>query len=73
LAIDTSPEQGNIEAVRFLQGLAESLGFSTQVSEDVSGGVSQANLFIHPSHNPQKLLLQTHLDTVDPGSFALVE
>lgn len=71
IAIDTSPEQGNIEAVRFLQGLAESLGFSTQVSEDVSGGVSQANLFIHPSHNPQKLLLQTHLDTVDPGSFAL--
>ncbi len=71
IAIDTSPEQGNIEAVRFLQALAETLGFTTVVSEDVSDGVSQANIFIHPSKKVQKLLLQTHLDTVDPGSFAL--
>ncbi len=71
IAIDTSPEQGNIEAVRFLQGLATSLGFTSQVSEEVSGGVAQANIFIHPSNKPQKLLLQTHLDTIDPGSFAL--
>jgi acetylornithine deacetylase/succinyl-diaminopimelate desuccinylase-like protein len=71
IAIDTSPEQGNIEAVRFLKGLSESLGFSALVSEDVASGVAQANLFIQPNKNPQKLLLQTHLDTVDPGSFAL--
>jgi acetylornithine deacetylase/succinyl-diaminopimelate desuccinylase-like protein len=71
ISIDTSPTQGNVEAVRFLRGLAELFGFQTQVAEEVVNGVVQANLVIRSSENPQKLLLQTHLDTVDPGSFAL--
>lgn len=71
IAIDTSPAQGNLEAVRFLKSAAESLGLSAQISEEIVSGVPQANVFIRPNENPQKLLLQTHLDTVDPGSFAL--
>lgn len=71
IAIDTSPAQGNLEAVRFLKNVAESLGLNAQISEEIVSGVSQANLFVRPNEKPQKLLLQTHLDTVDPGSFAL--
>jgi len=71
IAIDSSPSQGNAEVVRFLRGLAESFHFGVHVTEEVHGGVSQANIAIQPNDNEQKLLLQTHLDTVDPGSFAL--
>lgn len=71
IAIDTSPGQGNMEAVLFLKGLAEAKGFATEISEEIVGGLSQANILIFPKEKQQKLLLQTHLDTVDPGSFAL--
>lgn len=71
ISIDTSPVQGNMEAVRFLKQLADGFGFLSEVSEEVVNGLSQANILIRPNQNPQKLLLQTHLDTVDPGSFAL--
>ncbi|MBY0385988.1 M20/M25/M40 family metallo-hydrolase, partial [bacterium] len=63
--------QGNMEAVRFLKGLAEAKKFKVDISEEIAGGVAQANLLVSPNEKPQKLLLQTHLDTVDPGSFAL--
>lgn len=71
ISIDSSPSQGTVEAVRFLKELAESMGFEAKIMEEVVSGVNQANIFVYPSKNPQNLLLQTHLDTVDPGSFAL--
>ncbi len=71
ISIDTSPAQGNMEAVCFLKSLAEGFGFATETSEEVVNGVSQGNILIRANKNSQKLLLQTHLDTVDPGSFAL--
>lgn len=71
IAADSSPGQGTVEAIRFLQQLATSFGFRTTIQEDVSGGTAQANIFIEPSHAAKKLLLETHLDTTSPGAFAL--
>lgn len=71
IAIDSSQEQGTVDAVRFLQQLAQSLGLCVRVQEDVSRGTPQANIFIETEKAAKKLLLQTHLDTINPGSFAL--
>lgn len=71
ISIDSSPSQGNAEVVSFLKTLAQQFGFGVNVTEEVFGGVTQANIAIQPNNKKQKLLLQTHLDTVDPGSFAL--
>jgi acetylornithine deacetylase/succinyl-diaminopimelate desuccinylase-like protein len=71
ISIDSSPANGTVEIVRFVQELATKMGLKTQVLEETSNGVPQANIFIKPGELSQRLLLQTHLDTTDPGSFAL--
>ena len=71
IAIDSSPAFGTVEVVRFIKNLAEQMGFQADVYEESGNGIAQANILIKPNGNPQKLLLQTHLDTTDPGSFAL--
>lgn len=71
ISIDSSPSYGTVEIVRFVQELAEKMGFEVQVIEESENGVAQANVMIKPPGLSQKLLLQTHLDTTDPGSFAL--
>ncbi|MBY0314121.1 MAG: M20/M25/M40 family metallo-hydrolase [Bdellovibrionales bacterium] len=71
ISIESTPTQGTVEVVYFLKKLAEGMGFTVKVVEEVSGGVSQANIVITPNARPQALMLQNHLDTIDPGSFAL--
>lgn len=71
IAIDSSPTSGTVEVARFARDLAGHLGLKAEVFEESVNGVAQANVLIKPNDNPQKLLLQTHLDTTDPGSFAL--
>lgn len=71
IATDSSHGQGTVEAVKFLRGLAESFGLSVNVQEEVSRGIPQANIIIESGKDKKKLLLQTHLDTTEPGSFAL--
>lgn len=71
ISLDSTPSQGTIEVVHYLKGLAEGMGFSVDIMEEVSEGVPQANILIRPNKKEQRLLLQTHLDTVDPGAFAL--
>lgn len=71
IATDSSHGQGTVESVKFLRELAESFGLSATVQEDVSHGVPQANILIESGKAKKQLLLQTHLDTTQPGSFAL--
>lgn len=71
ISIESTPTQGTVEVVYFLKKLAEGMGFTVKIVEEVSGGVSQANIVITPNSRPQALMLQNHLDTIDPGSFAL--
>ena len=75
ISIDTSPSNGTRDACEFLKNLAESMGFQVELEEEVQRGFMQANIMCFPGE-PQKevaLMLQTHLDTVDPGPFALWE
>ena len=72
IAIDSSPSGGTLKAAEFLKTLAESMGFQVKLIEDLQKGVSEANIICFPGEIKEQvhLMLQTHLDTVDPGSFA---
>jgi len=73
IAIDSSPTNGTGELCRYLKTVAESMGFHVRLEDDVQRGLEQANIICSTEpYSPNiHLMLQTHLDTVDPGSFAL--
>lgn len=73
IAIDSSPSNGTHEAAFFLKELAENMGFHVRIEEDLQRGLSEANIICFPQKVESKvhLMLQTHLDTVDPGSYSL--
>ncbi len=72
ISIDSTPSNGTGEVSRFIKSLAESLGFQVHLEEVVQRGIEEANVICFPKEKSSKvhLMLQTHLDTVDPGSFA---
>lgn len=73
IAIDSSPSVGNFEAAQFAAKIARSWGLSVEVQEENHNGSAQANVIIRTtdSRPDREFMLQTHLDTVDPGNFAL--
>lgn len=75
IEIDSSPSNGTGEVSRFIKELSESLGFHTVVEEEIQRGIEEANVICFSQTREPKvhLMLQTHLDTYDPGSFALWE
>ena len=75
ISIDSSPTNGTGEVSLFIKELGEKLGFTVHVEEETQRGINEANVicFIGPKTSHVHLMLQTHLDTVDPGSFALWE
>jgi acetylornithine deacetylase/succinyl-diaminopimelate desuccinylase-like protein len=75
IGIDSTPNNGTGEVTLFVQELAQGMGFQVQREEEVQKGMIEANVICFPDrpHARVHLMLQTHLDTVDPGSFALWE
>lgn len=75
IAIDSSPSNGTGEACQFIEELGVSLGFKVRLEQEIQRGIDEANVicFSESPTNNVHLMLQTHLDTVDPGSFALWE
>lgn len=75
ISIDSSPSNGTGDVCKFIKELAVSFGFTVQLEEEIQRGINEANVICYPGPSTQKvhLMLQTHLDTVDPGSFALWE
>lgn len=73
ISIDSSPSVGNLEAAQFAASVASKLGLSVEIQEETHNGIAQANVIIRPSSSrpDREFMLQTHLDTVDPGNFAL--
>lgn len=74
IALDSSPTSSTVEVVAFLEQLALEAGFHVEVMHEIQNGVTQANIIVrHEKFNPgdSELLLQTHLDTPDPGPFSL--
>ncbi len=73
IAFDSSPTQGTRELVAWLGDVARKRGLHVEIQEEVFGGEPQANIIIRPkADRPSlELLMQTHLDTPDPGPFGL--
>lgn len=74
IALDSSPTSSTVEVVSYLEQLAVEAGLHSEVIHEIQNGVTQANIMVRlDPFNPgdSEFLLQTHLDTVDPGNFAL--
>ncbi len=74
ISIDSSPTSSTVELVDYLSSLAAELGLQSEVLHEMHNGIMQANIIIRAADKQlgvQDFLLQTHLDTVDPGHFPL--
>lgn len=72
IAIDTSPQAGTREAALWLRDLAIGKGLNVDVQEENFYGQEQANIFIRSGdRQKEEFLLQSHIDTVNPGSPSL--
>lgn len=74
ISLDSSPTSSTVELVDFLATLARDSGLVVEVMHEMQNGITQANIIVRTDKfNPgdRDFLLQTHLDTVDPGSFSL--
>lgn len=74
ISLDSSPTSSTTQIVDYLAGLAQEAGFVVEVMHEIQNGVTQANIIIRTEEfkpGDNEFLLQTHLDTVDPGNFSL--
>jgi succinyl-diaminopimelate desuccinylase len=76
ISLDTSPENGTGEAIKWISQIALAEDFQVEVQADILNGLEQSNITITPpkvSTNPSQevFLLQSHVDTVNPGSASL--
>lgn len=73
IALDTSPSGDCRSSVDYLAQLGKELGFQPEVQVESLNGQEQANVILRPLAKSASdyLMLQTHLDTVDPGVYSL--
>jgi acetylornithine deacetylase/succinyl-diaminopimelate desuccinylase-like protein len=73
ISIDSSPSAGNRSLVDFLSTLGKEKNLFPQIYAETHKGIEQANLILRPSADrpPMEFLLQSHLDTAEPGPFGL--
>ncbi len=73
IAIDSTPSSGNFTIAKFAAELCKDRGFIIETQEEVFNDCPQMNLVArHASERPAlELMLQTHLDTPDPGPYGL--
>jgi len=74
ISLDSSPLQSTVEVVNYLSQLAKEQGLYVEVQNEIQNGIEQSNIIIRCQPlqpGDQEFLLQTHLDTVDPGSFSM--
>lgn len=73
ISIDSTPTHGNKELAKWAAAFCRQKGLHVEEQEEVVGDIPQVNVIARPqSERPgAEFLLQTHLDTVDPGPFSL--
>lgn len=73
IAIDSSPEVGSRELAEFAAKHCEERGLYVDFQEEHLGDLTQANVIARPlgSRPSVEFMLQTHLDTPDPGPYGL--
>ena len=71
ISYDSSPSHGTRDLVLWLAETCRERGLAVEVQEEVWGDQQQANIIVRPNNDRPALefLLQTHLDTPDPGPF----
>ncbi len=73
IGIDSTPSHGNLEMARYAGELCQAAGLHTELQTETLNGIEQANLIARPGSSipERELMLQNHLDTVDPGAYSL--
>lgn len=74
IAIESTPSHGNREIAEHVAELCRSRGLEVEMQEEFVGDIPHANVIARPPQTKRpssELLLQAHLDTVDPGPFPL--
>ncbi|MES2964694.1 MAG: M20/M25/M40 family metallo-hydrolase [Bdellovibrionota bacterium] len=73
IELDSTPANGTVEIAAFAAELCRKAGLHVEVQSDSHNGLEQANVIARPMalRPDRELLLQTHLDTSDPGAYAL--
>jgi len=74
ISLDSTPSQGNLAAARFAVELCKAKGLEVETMEEIWADQTQMNVIARPplgKDGEEELLLQNHLDTVDPGPFGL--
>lgn len=73
IAIDSTPTHGNKDLAKWAAAFCRHKGLFVEEQEEVVGDLHQVNVIARPTEERPgaELLLQTHLDTVDPGPFSL--
>jgi acetylornithine deacetylase/succinyl-diaminopimelate desuccinylase-like protein len=71
IGYDSSPGQSNLSMLSWLKTQAEKVDLLVEVQSTVFEQVEQGNIIIRPKgkRSESDFLLQTHLDTVNPGPF----
>lgn len=72
IGLDSTPSRGTREVGEFLATRCKEAGLHVELDQESLGGIEQVNLVARLQAEPRddELMLQTHLDTVDPGHFA---
>jgi succinyl-diaminopimelate desuccinylase len=69
ISYDTTPAVGNAVLARRAGDLCREIGLETQIFEESVGDVMQINMVARTGKEPvDRLVLQTHLDTREPGA-----
>lgn len=74
ISLDSCPTSSTVELVDYLASLARAAGLEVEIMHEVQNGITQANIIVRTEKfraGDNEFLLQTHLDTVDPGNFSL--
>lgn len=77
IELDSTPATGTAEIAQFAASLCREAGLHVEIQTENENGVEQANIIARPRafdeglRPKDELLLQTHLDTYDPGAYAL--
>lgn len=72
IGLDSTPSRGTEEVAKFCAERCRDVGLEITMDTEALNGVGQANLIARwpGSAKTSEVLLQTHLDTGDPGHFA---
>jgi acetylornithine deacetylase/succinyl-diaminopimelate desuccinylase-like protein len=71
IEIDTTPASGTLEISKFAAELCKSAGLHVELQNETHVGLDQANVIARPvaGRPASEILLQTHLDTGEPGTY----